>query len=269
MNYEKFNEGEKDMKMISIVLFLSMLLLIMYLVLPSFSGDPGTAISGAPNIYCMAGSDNSIFQKKRKKSEIPLPLPKYRGSLTVEEAIKKRRTIRNFSSAVSLNQQMVSQILWAAQGITEKGGDKRSIASAGALYPLDVYVLVGNKGVDGLAAGLYHYHPSENKIQLCIQGDLRKKVAEAALSQTWIAHAPIIIIITAEYTRTTKKYEERGRRYVHMEVGHAGQNIFLQAEALGLNAGIVGAFQDENLKETLKLPLSYDPLLIMPIGAGN
>ena len=211
---------------------------------------------------------NTPESKDSTETKIKLPAPTHKGSMSVEETIKKRRTQRSFLP-IALSQQQLSQILWAAQGITEERGFKRSIPSAGALYPLDIFVVVGKEGVNGLKSGLYHYQPDHQQLTCVIRGDIRKKVAEAALSQMWISPAPITIIITAEYDRTTRKYGKRGIRYVHMEVGHAAQNIFLQAEALNLGAGIVGAFEDNSLKEILELPDNYDPLLIMPVGISN
>lgn len=206
--------------------------------------------------------------KDTNKNTIDLPKPKFTGSISVEETIKKRRTERSFVS-IALSQQQLSQILWAAQGITEEGGLKRSIPSAGALYPLDIFVVVGEDGVNDVQAGVYHYQPAHHQIKCVIPGDLRKKLAEAALGQMWIARAPVIIVITAEYERTTGKYGKRGIRYVHMEVGHAGQNIFLQSESLNFGAGIVGAFADDRVKDILNLPDEYVPLLIMPVGVSN
>jgi len=226
---------------------------------------PSGPTEGFPFMLAMASVPES---KDTSKNNIDLPKPKFKGSMSVEETIKKRRTERSFVS-ITLSQQQLSQILWAAQGITEEGGFKRSIPSAGALYPLNIFAVVGKEGVDDVQAGVYQYQPAHHQIKCVIPGDLRKKLAEAALSQMWISRAPITIVITAEYERTTEKYGKRGVRYIHMEVGHAGQNIFLQAESLNLGAGIVGAFEDERVKDILKLPDEYVPLLIMPVGVSH
>ena len=142
----------------------------------------------------------------------------------------------------------------------------RSAPSAGALYPMDVYVVVGEGGVAQLEAGVYHYGPRKHMLSPVTENDRRDAVARAALSQMWVAKAPVNLVITAEYSRVTSKYGERGVRYALIEAGHIGQNIFLQAEALGLKAGIVGAFHDRELKTILKLPHAHEPLLIMPVG---
>jgi SagB-type dehydrogenase family enzyme len=162
--------------------------------------------------------------------------------------------------------EQLAQLLWAAQGITEERGFKRAAASGGALYPVDVYAVVGRAGVEGLEPGIYHYEPEGHGVSLHLEGDLREHLARASLHQMWMARAPLNLVVTAEYSRITSKYGERGVRYVLMEAGHVGQNIFLQAEALGLGAGIVGAFHDEEVIQVMKIPRSHEPLLIMPVG---
>jgi SagB-type dehydrogenase family enzyme len=195
---------------------------------------------------------------------VNLPTPAFKGTVTVEQVLKSRRTIRRFANK-PLTQGQLSQLLWAAYGVTDSRG-LRSAPSAGALYPLDIYVVVGDRQVSDLAAGVYHYLPEKQALESKRPGDLRSVVARASLQQTWMAEAPIMLVITGEYRRCQVKYGERGMRYTHMESGHAGQNIFLQAESLGLGAGIVGAFENAAITQTLGLPPAHDPLLIMPVG---
>ena len=198
---------------------------------------------------------------------ISLPKPAYKGTVTVEEALKARRTHRSFGSrAVTLKQ--FSQMLWAAYGVTAKnfGLFLKTAPSAGALYPLDIYGVVGEKTVETLESGVYHYRPDDHSINLIKKGDLRVGLAERSLQQMWIAEAPFILVITGEYQRSTIKYGRRGVTYTHIETGHVGQNIFLQAEALGLKAGIVGAFNNKQVIKAMGLPASHDPLVIMPVG---
>ena len=194
-----------------------------------------------------------------------LPRPNHKGSLSVEEAIKHRRTVRSFSS-MPLKKEYLSQLLYAAQGITEDRGFKRSTPSGGALYPLDVYTVVGEQGVIDLDAGVYHYIPSDHRIEHVTAGDKREALAIASLNQVWMAVPPLNFVITAEYSRISSKYGERGVRYAMVEAGHVGQNIFLQAEALGLGAGIVGAFEDIKVINVLGIHKKHEPLLIMPVG---
>lgn len=194
-----------------------------------------------------------------------LPPPEIEGVFSLERAIKTRRTIRSFSSKhMSLKQ--LSQILWSAQGITEESGFKRAAPSAGALYPMDVYTVIGTEGVEGLKAGCYHYQPNNHSVSLILEGDHRYELARASLLQMWLADPPVSIVITAEYDRITLKYGKRGVRYAMIEAGHIGQNIFLQAEALDLGAGIVGAFNDKEVIRVMQIPPTHEPLLIMPVG---
>ncbi len=197
--------------------------------------------------------------------EIALPKPVVAGQRPLEEVIKARRTVRSFRGD-TLTLARLSQLLWAAYGITSETGGLKSVPSAGALYPLDIWVAVADKGVQGLEAGVYHYVPEGHKIALARAGETRKLIARASLDQGWIAEAPVILVITGEYGRCTRKYGERGIRYTLIEAGHAGQNIFLQAEALGMGAGIVGAFHHDLLQEALGIGRMHDPILVMPVG---
>jgi SagB-type dehydrogenase family enzyme len=200
-----------------------------------------------------------------ESSIILLPKHKSKGALSVEEALASRRTRRDFE-AKPLSLEDVAQLLWAAQGITGADGYLRAAPSAGALYPLDVYAVVGEASVQGLAAGVYRYIPSQHGLEQIAPGDLREAVAQASLRQRWMADAPLSLVVTAEYSRIEAKYGSRGRRYALMEAGHVCQNVFLQAEALGLAAGIVGAFDDGRLANVLHLPQGHEPLLVMPVG---
>ena len=199
------------------------------------------------------------------QTSFALPKPSLDGKISVEKAIKERRTIRDFKER-SLHLKDLSQLLWACQGITDSREGKRAAPSGGALYPLDLYVIAGASGVKGIGEGIYHYLPESHSISLLSNGDHRKEIATACLWQMWMAKAPVIFVITAEYRRITRKYGERGIRYALMEVGHVGQNLFLQAEALGLGAGIVGAFNDAEVSKVLGDPPQHEPLLIMPVG---
>jgi SagB-type dehydrogenase family enzyme len=203
--------------------------------------------------------------KDQQGGFIQLPKPAFDGAVSVERAIKERRTVRAFRPD-ALSMAHLSQLLWAAQGITDERRGFRAAPSGGALYPLDVYAVVGKGGVEGLGPGLYRYHSARHSLELTVKEDRRKNVASAALSQMWIATAPVVFVITAEYERITRKYGERGIRYAHIEVGHVGQNIFLQAGALGLGAGIVGAFRDASVTEAIGAPKEHEPLIIIAVG---
>lgn len=222
------------------------------------------AVLGTALFWPITGAP-AMANKKNQEAAMKLPAPKMDGSVSLEWAIKQRRTVRSFQPQ-TLNRHLVSQLLWAAQGITEDSGFKRATPSAGALYPMDVYAVIGKDCVKKMDAGVYHYDSRGHQLAQVAKQDLRGGVAAAALSQTWIAQAPLSFVITAEYSRIAVKYGRRGFRYAMIEAGHIGQNLFLQAEALGLKAGIVGAFQDKELNEILKIPHAHEPLLIMPVG---
>ncbi len=194
-----------------------------------------------------------------------LPKPKKDGTVSLEKTIKERRTIRSFLSK-QLALEQFSQILWAAYGITEERGYKRAAASGGACYPMDIYAVVGENGVIETEAGVYHYEPEGHTVSRLYEGDFREELGRASLGQMWMARPPLNLVITAEYARITSRYGDRGVRYAMIEAGHIGQNIFLQAEALGLGAGIVGAFHDEDVIRVIGLPRAHEPLLIMPVG---
>ena len=212
----------------------------------------------------MTGATSGWGQAE-EKGVIRLPNPTHDGRVSVEWAIKQRRTIRDFlPKPLSLAQ--LSQLLWSAQGITDEAYGFRAAPSAGALYPLDVYAVMGDGGATGLQSGVYGYNPASHSLKLIRAGDSRHDVASASLSQMWIAQAPVVFVITSEYERITWKYRERGIRYAHIEVGHVGQNIFLQAEAMGLGAGIVGAFHDDKVAKAIGAPEVHHPLIVMPVG---
>jgi SagB-type dehydrogenase family enzyme len=194
-----------------------------------------------------------------------LPDPILDGDVSLERAIHQRRTIRSFESK-ALTLKQFSQLLWAAQGITGTGGFKRAAPSAGALYPMDIYGAVGRDCVEKLEPGVYHYEPADHSISLVDKGDARRDIAVASLSQMWMAYAPLTLVITAEYSRIMVKYGQRGIRYAMIEAGHIGQDIFLQSQAMGLGAGIVGAFEDQEVIQVMGIKKTHEPLLIMPIG---
>lgn len=195
--------------------------------------------------------------------ETMITLPSAReSSASLEKAIRNRRSVREYTSA-PLALEEVAQLLWAAQGITGKEGG-RAAPSAGALYPMEVCVVVGK--VEGLAAGLYRYVPDGHRLAKVQDGDFREALMGAALGQDAIGAAPATIVITAEVARCAKKYGERARRYVDMEAGHISQNIYLQAVPLGLGTVAMGAFDDARVGKLLGLRAGEEPLYLMPVG---
>jgi len=187
--------------------------------------------------------------------------------MSLAEAISRRKSIRYFANQ-PLSQSQLSQILWATQGTADSPWGPRTVPSAGATYPLEVFVVCGGNGVEEIGDGIYHYNIDTHSLTRHHQGDVRLELARAALDQEFIYQAPLDIVICAEYERTLRRYGARGERYVHIEVGHAGQNIYLQATALGLATVAVGAFHDEEVRKVLRLDKQYKPLYIMPVGLG-
>ncbi len=201
----------------------------------------------------------------RVSETIDLPEPDKESEISVEEAIKERRSIRSYKDK-SLELEKVAQLLWSAQGITDPENNFRSAPSAGATYPIEIYLVVPSNGVKELEKGLYHYQPSQKQLEKVMEKDLSKDLRDSAMGQDPTTEAAINIVIAADYDRTTSTYGDRGIRYVHMEVGHIGENIHLQAETLDLGTVAIGAFNDEKVHEALQLPPELDPLYIFPIG---
>lgn len=184
-----------------------------------------------------------------------LPKPKSKGDVSLEEAIQVRRSTRSFSNEpVSIED--LSQILWAAQGLTE--GRFRAAPSAGALYPIELIIATGD--------GVFNYVPEGHRLEEIIKKDVRNGLSRAALGQSFVKDAPVVLVITAVFERTMSKYGERGARYVYHETGHVAQNVCLQAAALGLSTVVIGAFYDSEVKNVLEIPKDFEPVCILPIG---
>ena len=180
----------------------------------------------------------------------------------IEELIAKRRSVRRYKDR-KLSRSVISRLLWAAQGISSEDG-LRTSPSAGALYPLEIHVVMGEGGE--LEPGVYRYVPVDHILVRETAGDLREKLSKAAFSQPMIRNAPVSFVISAVYARITGKYGNRGFRYTHMEAGHAAENVYLLGTELGIGTCAVGAFDDEEVKSVLKLPTNEEPLYILPLG---
>ncbi len=197
---------------------------------------------------------------------IALNSPRYEGTVSVEEAIYRRVSTRRFSSQ-SLQKDQVGQLLWSAIGTTVQGvtGATRAYPSAGGINPLGAYVVIGD--VEGISSGIYKYNCEDHTLHLIVEGDVRQQLMEASYNQRMVGQAPASIIITGNLQRVEDRYGEgRGPRYLAMDVGAAGQNIHLQAEALNLGTVIVGAFHDNQIRDIVTLDEREAPLYIMPIG---
>lgn len=232
-------------------------------------------------ILAMSGfAQESVAEKVKHISEaesISLPVPQHDSPISVEKAISLRRSIRDYVDIpVSISE--ISQILWAAQGFTrerkepprmwnpkyEWQGGLRTAPSAGALYPMEIYVLAGN--IEGLSKGVYKFIPKNHSLKRVMGVDKRTDLCNASLKQASIEKAAAVMVMAGVYERTSFKYGERAERYVHIEVGGIAENVYLQGMTLGIGTVIIGAFNDKEVKSVLQLPEDEHPLAIMPLG---
>lgn len=233
-------------------------------VLSDKTDDSGNKVSGELN--------NTETDELNKPGEISmqdnikLPEPKYSSNTPIEESILKRRSVRNFLGK-SITLEDFSQLLWSAQGITDKQKGRRTAPSAGALYSLEIYITAGN--ITGLEQGIYKYKPQVNELVKIAEGDFRMELSKYSAQPSAIQTAPVTLVFSAVYNRTSVKYGSRAERYVHIETGHASQNVCLQVISLGLSTVTIGAFQDEQVKRTMNMQENEEPLYIMPVGYGK
>jgi len=187
-----------------------------------------------------------------------LPDPDVEGKVPLERAIARRRSVRSYDPETDLSLEEIGQILWAAQGVTDPRYGFRAVPSAGATFPLETFC--------ALPEGLFQYLPHEHSLRKVLDKDIRRELAAAALGQWFIADAPMTLIFCAIPERTTGRYGSRGVRYIHFEVGHAAQNVHLQAVALGFGSVAVGAFDDAEVARVMNLPPDLKPLYMVPVG---
>ncbi len=200
---------------------------------------------------------------------IELPVPSLDGGVSVEDAINKRRSVREFT-AQPLSMADLSQCVWSAQGTT--GNDGKKVApSAGAVYPVTLYVVVGV--IENLSAGLYRYEPNRHTLEAIRAGELRAQLRDAALEeQPWIGQAASILVIAADIAKTSSTFQqqppagERGFRYVYMEVGAIAENVYLQGQTIGVGVVFIGGFDDQKVTDVLKLPSPYTPVGLVCLG---
>ena len=209
-----------------------------------------------PLLACRASVASPVAPQPHGQEILALPAPLTDGPMSLEEALAQRHSVRSFAES-SLALDELGQLLWAAQGITRDWGG-RTAPSAGALYPLELYLVT--------AAATYHYLPTEHSLVTLTTQDLRDAVWDAGLQQDALREAPATLVIAAIFERTATKYGDRASRYVYMEAGHAAQNVLLQAVALGLGAVPIGAFHEEQLAEALGLLPDHIPIYLIPIG---
>ena len=193
---------------------------------------------------------------------IKLPRPARDGGVSIEKALRLRRSSRAFTGE-PVELADMSQLLWSAQGVTDSD-QRRTAPSAGATYPVHQYLVAGN--VDGLDPGVYAYQPETHVLLATESGDLRIDLARASFSQSCVETCAALGVLTADFERTTAEYGKSGVKYVHFEIGHAAQNVLLQAVGLGLGAVVVGAFESYEVARCLALPESQTPLYMIAVG---
>lgn len=192
-----------------------------------------------------------------QREEIALPAPHMRDEMSVAEALRRRRSHREFAET-ALSIQELSQLCWAAQGITDPEQGRRTAPSAGAIYPIALYVVNQN--------GIFEYEPNRNTLSRIVAGDERRTLQVAALDQECVGAAPVCLAITMDVARTASKYGSRAERYCLLEAGHVAQNVLLEATAVGLVGVPVGAFDDRRVAEALHLPRNLRPVYLLPLG---
>lgn len=208
-------------------------------------------------IFILLFISYEVFAMSNTVRTIQLPKPVLNKSAYLDQVLQERRSVRNFANK-ELTLEQISQLLWAGDGISDTAKELRTAPSAGALYPLDLYVVKKD--------GVWHYIVKNHSLQLMTPSDLRAALSIAALGQVSITRAPLDIVITAQYDRITAKYSEHSTKYAQLEAGHIAQNLALEAVALGLASVPIGAFNDENIKKILQLPTNHEPVYIIPIG---
>lgn len=206
----------------------------------------GVSVLGGPGVSTTRPQDRK-----------PLPPADLSGKMPLEQTIATRRSIREFAPR-PLTPEQIGQLCWAGQGITDRSSGYRAAPSAGALYPIELYLVTRE--------GIHHYLPREHALMPHQAGDVRRELQRASIDQDCVGDAPLTIVIAAVVDRSARKYRGRAERYCFIEAGHVAQNILLQATALGLGGVPVGAFEDERVAQVLQLPKDARVLYLLPIG---
>lgn len=256
---------------------------LMLLAVPLLSCAPGVTTEEYRALEAKLEKANSeLAQTNTELAETKMTLAKTEDQLTKAQAalnqtnadlvkvqtaslevlLSKRRSVRDYTGS-PLTKDEIMKLLWAGQGITGDGG-KRIAPSAGAFYPLKIYVVVGN--ATGLSPGVYKYRLEGNSLIRIKDGDVRTELADAALGQSWVKDGAIDIVIAAVYEETAAKYGVKTERFVHLEAGHAAQNICLEATALDMGIVTVGGFDDAKVAMAIGLSRNENPLYIIPVG---
>jgi len=210
-------------------------------------------------VFCSSARAAEEAKTATEQPAITLPAPDLEGKVTVEQALKQRRSVRSYADE-PLTLQQVSQLLWAAQGITEPTRGLRTAPSAMASYPLRVYLVAGN--VKDLPAGVYQYMPQGHKLELVETGDQRANVG----GQPQVRNAPALIVYVIDYTVLGKKSGDRAKKFAYLEVGHSAQNVLLQEVALGLVGVPIGGADEAKVRTIFKLTADQEPAYVITVG---
>ncbi len=228
-------------------------------------GLAGAGIVGGVALAYLGLSYKPSFKHDSGASTVQVPSASQTGSMSVEEAIRKRRSVRTYKRE-PLKLKDVSQLLWAAQGTTDSLNGLRSAPSAGGLYPLEIYVVVGSGGVEGLSAGVYHYETLEEILTTVKEGDYLQQLQAAALDQSAVGASAVSFIVCGVFERTTSRYGQRGVQYVYQESGHAAENLYLQAASLHLGMVVIRAFSEPDVSRAIGSKSDETPLYVVPVG---
>jgi SagB-type dehydrogenase family enzyme len=227
------------------------------LLVVGFGAAPASKPAKAPKKPTPAKVKAEEAQPLRPIADFDLPPPQTKGKVSLEEALAARRSERAFRPD-PLTLAQIGQLMWAAQGITDAVRGYRTAPSAGATYPIELYLLTPE--------GVYHYVPQGHRLELLDRSDLRGALANSALGQECVRDAPLDVVIASVPARTTPKYRDRAARYIYLEAGHIAQNLLLEATAIGLGGVSVGAFQEEEVRQVLGLPKDQYPVYLVPLG---
>lgn len=186
-----------------------------------------------------------------------LPKVSDKGAISLEELLWKRQSTHAFTAQVPSWEQ-IGQMLWAAQGVNRPNEKKRTVPSAGATYPLEMYVI--------LPEGIYHYLPNEHAAVQTKKGNPWEELLKAGFKPASVYHSPCVFVIGAEFERTSKRFGDEATRYVYLEGGHAAQNLLLQAEALGLSTVPIGVALNQQVCDLLGIPKEQKPIYVIATG---
>jgi SagB-type dehydrogenase family enzyme len=197
---------------------------------------------------------------------VPLPEPDLAGSVSLEETLLRRRSVRSFAPD-PLPLATIGQLAWSAQGVTDPSTGYRTAPSAGGTLPIEVDLIV--RGMPGLTAGVYRYLPTAHALRRRLDGDPREEVVAATMGQAFLLEPPVVMALSSVAERTAPRFGAFTERLIDMEVGHVGQNVSLQAVALGLATVVVAAIREPEMAAALHLAPGERPIYLLPLGLAR